>query len=108
MSSRTAQDGRQAGYGAPRIGTGLTEVGTILPHTLASWLAQSGVPLNALQEMRAWKSSEMVRRYTHLAPEQFHRYADVVDGMIGGTKPSQPGKEPSAEVAEVLDSSGAG
>ncbi|MEK7717454.1 MAG: site-specific integrase, partial [Pseudomonadota bacterium] len=45
-----------------------------LRHTWASWLTQSGVPLNALQEMGAWKSSEMVRRYAHLAPEQFQRY----------------------------------
>ena len=55
-----------------------------LRHTWASWLAQHGVPLNALQEMGAWQSSEMVRRYAHLAPEQFARHAQVVDQLIGG------------------------
>lgn len=55
-----------------------------LRHTWASWLTQGGVPLNALQEMGAWQSSEMVRRYAHLAPEQFQRYAEVVDSLIGG------------------------
>jgi integrase len=62
-----------------------------LRHTWASWLTQSGVPLNALQEMGAWQSSEMVRRYAHLAPEQFQRYAEVVDSLIGGgTRTPQP------------------
>ena len=59
-----------------------------LRHTWASWLTQSGVPLNALQEMGAWSSSEMVRRYAHLAPEQFQRYADVVDGLMAGVTPA--------------------
>jgi integrase len=55
-----------------------------LRHTWASWLTQNGVPLNALQEMGAWQSSEMVRRYAHLAPEQFKRHAEVVDDLMTG------------------------
>ena len=61
-----------------------------LRHTWASWLTQNGVPLNALQEMGAWQSSEMVRRYAHLAPDQFLRPAQVVDQLIiSGTSTTQ-------------------
>jgi integrase len=71
-----------------------------LRHTWASWLTQAGVPLNALQEMGAWKSTEMVRRYAHLAPEQFKQYAQVVDGLIaGGTNLAQTGSVPKSETA---------
>lgn len=56
-----------------------------LRHTWASWLTQQGVPLNVIQEMGAWESSEMVRRYAHLAPEQFGRHAKVVDDLLNGT-----------------------
>ena len=62
-----------------------------LRHTWASWLTQNGVPLNALQEMGAWQSAEMVRRYAHLAPEQFIRHAQVVDQLMAGvTSAPQP------------------
>ncbi len=56
-----------------------------LRHTWASWLTQKGVPSNVLQEMGAWESPEMVRRYAHLAPEQFMQHAKVVDELLGGT-----------------------
>jgi len=56
-----------------------------LRHTWASWLTQQGVPLNVIQEMGAWESSEMVRRYAHLAPEQFSQHAKVVDDLLGDT-----------------------
>ena len=38
-----------------------------LKHTWASWLAQSGVPMGVIQEIGAWESPEMVRRYAHLS-----------------------------------------
>ena len=53
-----------------------------LRHTWASWLAQGGVPLNVIQEMGAWESTEMVKRYAHLAPEQFRKHAEVVDVLL--------------------------
>ena len=53
-----------------------------LRHTWASWLAQGGVPLNVIQEMGAWESTEMVKRYAHLAPEQFKKHAEVVDVLL--------------------------
>lgn len=60
-----------------------------LRHTWASWLAQGGVPMNVLQEMGGWQSSEMVRRYAHLAPEQFGKHALLVDEMLNGTTTAQ-------------------
>jgi integrase len=56
-----------------------------LRHTWASWLTQNGVPLNVIQEMGAWESAEMVRRYAHLAPEQFSQHARVVDDVLNST-----------------------
>jgi integrase len=53
-----------------------------LRHTWASWLTQGGVPLNIIQEMGAWESTEMVKRYAHLAPEQFKKHAGVVDKLL--------------------------
>ncbi len=60
-----------------------------LRHTWASWLAQGGVPLNVIQEMGAWQSTEMVRRYAHLAPEKFGVHASIVDNMLYGTISAQ-------------------
>jgi integrase len=60
-----------------------------LRHTWASWLTQQGVPLNVIQEMGAWESSEMVKRYAHLAPEQFAQHARVVAVLLSGTSAAQ-------------------
>ena len=56
-----------------------------LRHTWASWLAQSGVPMGVIQEMGAWESPEMVRRYAHLSPAVLAEHAKVID-----TKMAQP------------------
>lgn len=60
-----------------------------LRHTWASWLVQSGTPLYALQEMGGWKSTEMIRRYAHLAPAHLAKHADVVGNMLIGTNVAQ-------------------
>ena len=60
-----------------------------LRHTWASWLTQNGVPLNVIQEMGAWESAEMVRRYAHLAPEQFAQHARILDGVLSVTNLAQ-------------------
>ncbi|MBS0423486.1 MAG: site-specific integrase [Proteobacteria bacterium] len=60
-----------------------------LRHIWASWLTQNGVPLNIIQEMGAWESAEMVRRYAHLAPEQFAQHARVLDGVLNVTNLAQ-------------------
>jgi hypothetical protein len=53
-------------------------------------LTQQGVPLNVIQEMGAWESAEMVRRYAHLAPEQFAKHVRIVDDLLNGTLLAQP------------------
>jgi len=47
-----------------------------LRHTWASWHVQAGTPLFALQEMGGWSSTEMVRRYAHLAADHLSPYAE--------------------------------
>jgi integrase len=60
-----------------------------LRHTWASWLVQNGTPLYDLQEMGGWKSSEMVRRYAHLAPAHMAKHAEVVGNLLCGTNTAQ-------------------
>ncbi len=55
-----------------------------LRHTWASWHVQAGTPLNVLQELGAWESVEMVRRYAHLAADHLAEYADRLNDQ-GGT-----------------------
>ncbi|MBK5964355.1 integrase [Thiocystis minor] len=50
-----------------------------LRHTWASWHVQSGTPLNVLQELGGWESSEMVQRYAHLAPEHLSEHASRIE-----------------------------
>ena len=49
-----------------------------LRHTWASWHVQSGTPLFALQELGGWESTEMVRRYAHLAADHLAPYAELL------------------------------
>ncbi len=60
-----------------------------LRHTWASWLVQNGTPLYDVQEMDGWKSSEMVRRYAHLAPAQMAKHAAIVGNLLSGTNTAQ-------------------
>lgn len=48
-----------------------------LRHTWASWHAQNGTPLLALQELGGWNDAGTVRRYSHLAQDHLRRYADA-------------------------------
>ena len=59
-----------------------------LRHTWASWLIQAGVPLSVLQEMGDWESIEMVRRYTHLAPNHLTEHAKQIDTIFGVSVPN--------------------
>ena len=54
-----------------------------LRHTWASWHAQHGTPLYVLQEMGAWQSEQMVRRYAHLAPSHLAVHADALATALG-------------------------
>jgi len=47
-----------------------------LRHVWATWHVMAGTTMAELQELGAWKSGEMVRRYAHLAPEQLRAAAD--------------------------------
>lgn len=47
-----------------------------LRHTWASWHVQGGTPLNVLQELGGWESTEMVRRYAHLSGEHLREYVE--------------------------------
>ena len=60
-----------------------------LRHTWASWLVQHGTPLNVVQEMGAWESEGMVRRYAHLAPAHLAPHAEIVANLLGGTSAAQ-------------------
>ena len=55
-----------------------------LRHTWASWHAQNGTPLVALQEMGGWKTEKMVHRYAHLAVEHLAVYANALDLFPAG------------------------
>lgn len=59
-----------------------------LRHTWASWHMQAGTPLNVLQELGAWESTEMVRRYAHLSVEHLAPYAEKIGRprVVSGTK----------------------
>ena len=66
-----------------------------LRHTWASWHAQSGTPLIALQELEGWASTDMVRRYAHLAADHLAPYAErlcalrAVESDSDGTNTAQ-------------------
>lgn len=45
-----------------------------LRHTWATWHRQKDTPLHVLQELGAWKSPEMVRRYAHLSGDHLRRH----------------------------------
>jgi len=45
-------------------------------------VAQQGIPLNAIQEIEAWESIEMIKHYAHLTLKQFRKYAVVVDELL--------------------------
>ncbi len=47
-----------------------------LRHIWASWLAQDGTPILALQELGGWQSEAMVRRYAHFSVEHLRRYVE--------------------------------
>lgn len=64
-----------------------------LRHTWASWLAQKGVPMSDIQEMGAWETPAMVRRYAHLSPAHLAHRAQVLDGLIDTNSAQSPDSE---------------
>ncbi len=55
-----------------------------LRHTWASWHRQSGTPTHELQRLGGWRSSVMVERYAHLAPDHLASAANRIDSLLGG------------------------
>ncbi|GJJ01089.1 hypothetical protein RugamoR64_16270 [Duganella rhizosphaerae] len=56
-----------------------------LRHTWASWHVQNGTPLNVLQELGGWESSQMVRRYAHFSAAHLAAYAEVLPSLMVGS-----------------------
>src|SRR5437764_2652383 len=55
-----------------------------LRHTCASWHRQAGTPTHELQRLGGWRSSVMVERYAHLAPDHLAQAANRLDSLLGG------------------------
>jgi integrase len=55
-----------------------------LRHTFASWLAQSGVDLYAIQKLMRHRNITMTQRYAHLMPERQRRHLEIVRESLAG------------------------
>jgi integrase len=55
-----------------------------LRHTWATWHRQAGTPTHELQRLGGWRSSVMVERYAHLAPDHLASAASRIDSLLGG------------------------
>jgi integrase len=53
-------------------------------HTWASWHRQAGTPTHELQRLGGWRSSVMVERYAHLAPDHLAKAAGRLDSLLAG------------------------
>ena len=62
-------------------------------HTWATWHRQSGTPTHELQRLGGWRSSVMVERYAHLAPDHLARAANCLDSMFRGYDLATRGKD---------------
>lgn len=55
-----------------------------LRHTWASWHRMQGTPTHELQQLGGWKTSAMVERYAHLAPDHLANAAARLDSVLDG------------------------
>ena len=55
-----------------------------LRHTWATWQRQAGTPTHELQQLGGWRTSAMVERYAHLAPDHLAVAATRLDGLLPG------------------------
>lgn len=53
-----------------------------LRHTWASWHRMAGTPTHELQRLGGWKTSAMVERYAHLAPDQLSNAASRLGSAL--------------------------
>lgn len=56
-----------------------------LRHTWATWQRQAGTPTHELQKLGGWRSSTMVERYAHLAPDHLALAASRLNSVLGAT-----------------------
>jgi integrase len=63
-----------------------------LMHAWASWHRQSGTPTHELQRLGGWRSSVMVERYAHLAPDHLAKAAGRLDSLFDGYDLATPEK----------------
>jgi integrase len=71
-----------------------------LRHVWATWHVMAGTTLGELQELGAWKSEAMVRRYAYYAPKQLRKAADPL-ATFWYTAPKKAATEAS-QVSESL------
>ena len=55
-----------------------------LRHTWATWQRQAGTPTHELQRLGGWKTTSMVERYAHLAPDHLANAAARIDSVFNG------------------------
>lgn len=55
-----------------------------LRHTWATWLRQAGTPTHELKQLGGWKTTAMVERYAHLAPDHLATAAARLDSVFDG------------------------
>jgi integrase len=53
-----------------------------LRHVWATWHVMAGTTIAELQEVGAWKSELMVKRYAHFAPEQLRTAANKLSTFL--------------------------
>ena len=64
-----------------------------LRHTWATWHRQSGTPTHELQRLGGWRTSVMVERYAHLAPDHLATAANRLDPLLEGYDLATLGKK---------------
>lgn len=68
-----------------------------LRHCFASFLVQSGVPMNIVRELGGWQTEAMVRRYAHLSPHHLAPHAERLDEFFQSQTKLQP-EETTAQI----------
>jgi integrase len=68
-----------------------------LRHVWATWHVMAGPPIAELQELDAWKSELMIKRYAHLAPKQLRAAATML-ATFSSTPATGSSPEPTQRI----------
>ena len=94
-----------AGFSRVRVGKRMRPYITFhgLRHTFASHWMMGGGELFKLQRIGGWKSTAMVQRYAHLAPDAFEADYDRLGGALTAVAPASdaPAAPPAAETNDT-------